>query len=551
MKLIIIGAVAAGTSAAARARRNNEAAQITVYERDSEISYSGCGLPYWIGGEVEDRESLVPRNAAFFKSKYNVDIHTRHAVLAIDPKRKSVRVKRLETGDEFDDAYDALIIATGAASAVPAIPGADGPGVFVLRNPASADAIRGFVIEHAPARAIIIGTGFIGLELAENLAARGVHVTMLESAPRAMPSLDPDMSRYLEAHLRKQGVELLLNAAITVISGTPGAMNVSLADGGAVEAGMVIIAAGVKPEVSLAASAGVALGASGAIAVNERMETSVPGIWACGDCAEAFSVITGAPLYRPLGSTANKMGRIAGDRATGGAMTFRGILGTGIFRVFGATVARTGLTECEARAGGMDVAVCHNIKPDKPEYLHGEEMVIKAIADRATGRLLGAQIFGKAGVDKRIDVIATAITFGAKAEDLEHLDLAYAPPFATTKDPVIYTGMILANALKRNRPLITPEELCARASRGEKIQIVDARVAKQYAAAHVDGAMNMPHESLRDGLAVLDPELPTVTHCNKGVTGNAAQNILLNRGFRSVYNLSGGHRNYSTQKEKP
>ena len=280
------------------------------------------------------------------------------------------------------------------------------------------------------------------------------------------------------------------------------------------------------------------------------MQTSAADIYACGDCIEQFHVVTGKPVWRPLGSTANKTGRIAGDSATGGDLAFRGVLGTGIFRVFGMAVAQTGLSEREARAHGYDAVVCHNIKPDRPEYMGGREMVIKGVADGAAGRLIGAQIVGFEGVDKRIDVFVTAISFGAKAEDLFHLDLAYAPPYSTTKDPVMYTGMILDNAIHRGRKLMTPGELDQLMASGDKYVLVDARSAAQYERSHIESAVSIPHEKLRDAADAMDKQETVVTYCNKGTTGNAAQNILLGRGFEKVFNLSGGEKQYKAIKKR-
>jgi rhodanese-related sulfurtransferase len=273
------------------------------------------------------------------------------------------------------------------------------------------------------------------------------------------------------------------------------------------------------------------------------MQTNFEDIYACGDCAESYSLITGKPIYRPLGSTANKTGRIVGDQITGNPLEFRGILGTAIFRAFELTVAQTGLSEKEALAEGYDVETCYNIKYDKPEYMHGKEMLIKAVADRNTGRMLGAQIIGKSGVDKRIDVFATAITFGAKAEDLFHLDLAYAPPYSTAKDPVMYTGMILDNALNRNRRLISPAELQRKIENGDDLQIIDARSNHQFSQSHVKGAENIALEKMREAVDSLDGDKPIVCYCNRGVTSNAVQNILINKGFEKTYNLSGGYSN--------
>lgn len=302
------------------------------------------------------------------------------------------------------------------------------------------------------------------------------------------------------------------------------------------------MATGVKPNVTLAKEALIELGITGAIKVDTQMNTNIKDILACGDCIETFSLITNKPVYRPLGSTANKTGRIAGDVATGGTLNYRGNLGTGIFKLFDMTIASTGLSEREAIASGYEIAQCHNIKPDKPDYFHGKEMVIKAIADKETQKLLGVQIIGYDGVDKRIDVFAPLITYGAKVDELFHLDLAYAPPFSTTKDPVHYTGMILDNALNNSRPIITEKEARSLFRGEEKVQVIDARVNKQYEEAHVTSAINIPHNKLREELKTLDKDVITITYCNKGVTGNAAQNILLNHGFKKVYNLSGGHK---------
>lgn len=544
MKIIIIGGVAAGTSAAAKARRNNETAEIKIFDQDEDMSYSVCGLPYYIGTEVKTREELVPRDAAFFKKKYNVDVYMGHQAVAIDIARKVITVKNLRSQEQFEEAYDRLILATGASVRIPSIPGIEKENVFSLRNVRSADRIRAYVLEQQPQRAVVIGSGFIGLEVAENLKARGLEVTIVEMASQVMPALDADMAMYVEAELRKQGVSVITDDSAVCFEGKDRVEQVLLKSGKKVAADMVIVAAGVQPKVSLAQQAGIALGVTGAIKVNTKMQTSVPNVYACGDCAEGFSLLTQAPLYRPMGSTANKMGRIAGDQATGGTLEFRGVLGTGIVKVFDLTVAHTGMSEQQARKEGYAVVVCHNIKPDKPEYFHGQEMVIKGIADEKTGRLLGAQIVGKNGVDKRMDVFVTAMSFGAHVEDLFHLDLAYAPPFSTTKDPVLYTGMILDNAISRGRKLITSEELMRKQQCGAEVIVIDARAAGQYEKDHVQEALNIPQEKLREAAEALDKTKLIVTYCNKGVTGNAAQNILRNRGFEQVYNLSGGHKQY-------
>jgi len=540
MRIVVIGAVAAGTSAAAKARRNNEQAEIVIYEKDRFISYSGCGMPYYIGGEVESADELTPRDPAFFKSKYNIDVFTRHEVLSVNAEQKTLEIKNLSSGEVISDFYDKLVIAAGASAVLPPIKGADRNHVFTLRDIADMNKIKSFLLQHNPKTAVIIGTGAIGLEVCENLKGLGIDVTLIEKLPQVTPGLDSDMAVYVKDHLAKNSVTVFTDASVTEITDS----SVIVSGGKEIQADFVLISAGVRPNTELAQKAGIALGITKAIKVDDKMRTNIDDIYACGDCSEQFSAVTGKPVYRPLGSTANKTGRIAGDSITGGDLTFRGVLGTGIFRVFAMTVAQTGLSEKEARQEGYDVAVCHNIKPNKPEYMGGREMVIKAIADKATGRLLGAQIVGYEGVDKRIDVFVTAITFKARAEDLFHLDLAYAPPFSTTKDPVMYTGMILENAINQGRPLITAEGLDDVIKSGQKYAVIDVRVPSQYAKNHIESAKNIPHAELRGAIAELDKDAVTVTYCNKGVSGNAAQNVLINNGFEKVYNLSGGFKQF-------
>ena len=546
MRILIIGAVAAGTSAAAKARRNDDDAEIVIYEKDKDISYSGCGLPYYIGGEIEDLGELTPRDSIFFKKKYNIDVLTEHDVLKIDLEAKFLNVKNMNTGEVISDRYDKLIIATGAAPFVPNIEGIKGDNVFFLRNVQDARNIRSYIDEIKPKVAVIAGSGFIGFEMLENLMAQGMNVTIVEKQNKITPNLDEDMAAFLESTLVKKNINIIKGSGIVEIHND----KVILEDGRALDCNMVIMATGVRPNVALAKQAGIEIGVTGAIKVNSMMQTNFKDVYSCGDCIETFSSITGKPVYRPLGSTANKTGRIAGDSLTGGTLEYRGNLSTGIFKLFDLTIASTGLSEKEAQAEGYEVITCHNIKPDKPEYFGGKEMTIKAIADKVTQKLLGIQIVGYEGVDKRLDVFATLITYGAKVDDLFHLDLAYAPPFSTTKDPVHYTGMILDNAINKNRPIITVKEVQSLLTKGEKIQVVDARIGKQYNESHVDTAVNMPQDKLREELKNLDNDALTITYCNKGVTGNAAQNILINHGFNKVYNLSGGHKFYKETKDR-
>jgi len=546
MRIVIIGSVAGGTSAAAKARRNSEDNEIVIYEMDSDISYSGCGLTYYIGEEYITRDDLTPRNPAWFKKRFNIDIFTRHKVTGIDPLTKTLTIKKMDTGEIFSDRYDKLIMATGAKPVIPSIPGVENKNVFPLRNVLNADNIKNYIAANHPEHALIIGGGFIGLEMAESLSLKGISVTLAEMAEHVMPSMDYDMALYIEEHLRHKGVKLVLNDSITGISEHD---KTAVTSGGKIiQADMIILAAGAIPNLDLLTNHGITTGIHGGIIVNEKLETNIPDIYAVGDCCEVISTVTGDYIYRPLGSTANKMGRIAGDLITGGDLRFKGIPGTGIFKTFDLTVAQTGLTEKEARDRGFDIVVSHNIKENQSRYMkESRELVIKCIIDRNSEKILGVQIIGERGVDKRIDVFVTAMAFGAKIQDLFHLDLAYAPPFSTTKDPVIYSGMILDNALHRKRKLITAGELIAVR---ESCTVIDVRSPADYGKGHIDGAVNIPYEELKFRINELVKNDRIVVHCNKGNTGNAAQNLLLNIGFKEVYNLSGGYNQYKMLMKK-
>lgn len=544
MRIIIIGSVAAGTSVAAKARRNNIEHEIVIYEKDQDISYSVCGLPYYIGEEYITRDNLNPRDPAWFRKRFAIDINIGHEVVGIESISKQLKIKKLATGEVFVDHYDVLVLATGATPVIPPIVGINSPNVFTLRNIESADHIKAYIKQEQPTTAVIIGSGFIGMELAENLMGKGLQVSMVEALDQVMPSYDEEMSRYIKKELVDCGVQVFTGEKVVAIDFS--AKRVITDQDTSLSGDIVIVCTGVKPQISLGHEAGVAMGRTGAIKVDQRMETSIPGIYAVGDCAESYLLMDGTPCYRPMGSTANKMGRIAGDVITGGNLSFRGILGTGIVKVFTLTCGQTGYTEKEARRAGYDVEVIHNIKPNQTEYFaESSEMVIKAVADRNTQRLLGVQIVGPKGVDKRIDVFATAITFGAKVSDLAHLDLAYAPPYGTTKDPVIYTGMILDNALNRGRSILTSKEL--KAKRAE-FTVIDVRSSKDFAKGHIEEAINIPLGDLRGRSAEFSKDQQLVVHCNKGVTGNAAQNLLINLGFTQVYNLSGGYKEYKLEK---
>lgn len=541
MKIVVVGAVAAGTSVIAKARRNSEEVEIVAYTSGSDISYSGCGIPYYIGEDYIKRGNLTPRDAKWFESRFNMKLNINHKILSVNPDLKKIEVLNEITGDIFEDSYDKLVVTTGAR---PRKIDFDNENIFYIRDVETGDRLKKFIHEASPKKALIVGSGYIGLEMVENLVQRGIEVTVIEMSS-SIGRVDSEISIYLEKYLAKKGVKLILNDKINNIS--EDGKIVSTENGETLEVDFIVAAVGVLPNVEFLKSSGIQLGKSEAIRVNKHLETNLKDIYAAGDCATTYSLLTGEETYVPLGSTANKMGRILGDRLTGGNLEFKGILGTSIFKIFDMAFASTGLDEKEALEKGYSIEIIHNIKPNQTEYLEtSREMVIKAIADRKTGKLLGVQMLGENGVDKRIDVFATLLTFGATVDQLFHLDLAYAPPFSTTKDPVNYTGMILDNAINGKNKIVTPKELD---EKRDEFLVIDVRSRSQYEAAHIEDAINIPLETLREKVKELDKNKKIAVHCNKGVTGNMGQNILLNSGFHA-YNISGGYSNYSTLNKK-
>lgn len=445
MRVVIIGAVAAGTSAATEIRRNDKDAEIIIYEKDTFISYAGCGMPYYISNEFNNFKELVPRDPEFFKTKSNIDVLTGHEVLLINPYIKVVTIKNLLNGEVFQDSYDKLVIATGATSGVQEIKGVNNDNVFLLRNINDMNKIKAFIESDAPKKAVIIGSGFIGMEMCESFKNLGIDVTLIARSS-VSKGIDRDMVVHIESYLKEKGVKVLSNTSTEEITDK----GVIIGDGSLVEADIILIAAGIKPNVELAQKTGVELGVTGAIKVDKYMRTNLTDIYSCGDCAEVYNTVTGKVLYKPLGSTANKTGTIAGSNISGKSEKFRGILGTGIYRIFDMAVGQTGLSEEEAKKQGYEVVSTIDQKTNKPEYMGGKLIIIKAVADKKDGALLGAQIIGFEGVDKRLDVLVTAITLKAKAEDLIHLDLGYSPPFSIPRDPVYYTGIKLRAAINKS-----------------------------------------------------------------------------------------------------
>ncbi|MBX0330716.1 FAD-dependent oxidoreductase [Oscillochloris sp. ZM17-4] len=435
-RLIVIGGVAAGMSAAAKARRSNPGLAITVYEQSGYVSYGACGLPYAIKGEIARVEDVVVRTPEQF-AKQGISALVRHEVLAITPDARAVTVRNLESGAVFEDHYDKLLLTTGGAASRIPIPGADMPGVFTLRTVEDGLAIKAWLDELRPARGVIIGGGYIGLELAEALAAHGVALTVVERLPQLQPSLDIEMASHVQAELERQGVDVRLEHGVEAISGDDRVREVT-AGGVRFPAEIVIMAAGVRPSVGLASAAGIALGPTGAVAVDDHQRTNLPGIWSAGDVAEAHHLVTGRPAWVPLGTTANKQGKVAGTNIAGGDARFGGIVGTSVVKVFDLTAASSGLSEERARAEGFSVKTVSATAGSRAHYMPGGHPIhVKLVYEAGSGRMLGGQLVGREGVAQRVDVIAAALHAGWTVEQLGELDLAYAPPFSPVWDPIL------------------------------------------------------------------------------------------------------------------
>lgn len=453
MRLVVIGGVAAGTKAASRARRLDPEIEITVYQEEPEISISECGLPYLLSGVVESREDLIARTPEDFAEK-DVEVLVRHRVEKISAEDKKLTVENLATGERFEDSYDRLIISTGATANLPPIDGADLGGVFSLRFLRDTDAIQEHIKRYLPRRAVVIGGGYIGLEVAENLKEIGMEVAIVEVDDRVANAYGPEVSKKVAEHLKEKGVEVQTCERVEEMVGQDGRVRAIRFDGEELEAEMVVVGIGIKPCVDLAEDAGVKIGATGAIQVDKYLRTNLPDVWAAGDCAESTNLVTGAASWVPLGDTANQMGRVAGTNAARGssddeALEFPGVLGTGVFKVFDLGVARTGLSAEDAENAGFEVVTASVDAVDTAGYYPGDgKTFVKLIADGATGRLLGAEVAG-GKADKYVDICATAIWGRLSYPDLVNLDLAYAPPFGPVLSPVISAASVLANKFEK------------------------------------------------------------------------------------------------------
>ena len=547
MKVVIIGGVAGGATAAARIRRLDEQAEIVVFERSRYISYANCGLPYYIGGIIEAPEELTLQTPESFDARFRVQMKVRHEVLAIHPEKKTVSVKNLETGAEFEEHYDKLILSPGAKPTQPRLPGVGIDRLFTLRTVEDTFRIKDYIDARHPRSAVLAGGGFISLEVAENLRELGLDVTIVQRPKQLMNPFDADMASFIHGEMRRHGIKLALGHTVEGFEEKDGKVQVLLKDAAPLQADMVVLTIGVTPESDLARAAGLELGVKNSIVVNDRMETSIPDIYAVGDAVQVKHFVTGGDAVISLAGPANKQGRIAADNICGGHSRYQGSQGSSVIKVFDLTAAATGINETAAKKSGLAAdTVILSPMSHAGYYPGGKMMTIKVVFEKETYRLLGAQIVGYAGVDKRIDVLATAIRCGMKATDLKDLDLAYAPPYSSAKDPVNMAGFMIEN-IKNGLVKQWYWEDADTLPRDGSVTLLDTRTVGEYADGHVDGFMNIPVDELRERLGELDKGKPVYIICQSGLRSYIAARILTGHGF-DCYNLAGGFRFYDSAR---
>lgn len=543
MKVVIVGGVAGGATAAARIRRLDEKAEIVVFERSGFISYANCGLPYYIGDVIVDQEELTLQTPESFFARFRVDMRVRYEVTDIDPDRKTVSVKNLVTGDEFEESYDKLILSPGARPTQPRLPGVGLDRLFTLRTVEDTLRIKEYIDKNHPKSAVLAGGGFIGLELAENLRELGMEVTIVQRPRQLMNPFDADMAAFIHAEMIRHGIKLALGHTVEGFEENEGGVDVLLKDEPSIHADMVVLAIGVTPDTELAKKAGLKLGIKESIVVNDRMETSVPDIYAVGDAVQVKHYVTGKDALISLAGPANKQGRIAADNICGGDSRYTGSQGSSVIKVFGMTAAVTGINETNARKEGLSVdKVILSPMSHAGYYPGGKVMTMKVIFEKETYRLLGAQIVGCEGVDKRIDVLAAAIHAGMTATELKELDLAYAPPYSSAKDPVNMAGFMIeniSNGILKQFHLEDVETL----PRDGSVTLLDVRTTGEYRCGHIDGFKNIPVDELRERLDELEKEKPVYVVCQSGLRSYIATRILAGHGY-DAYNFSGGFRFY-------
>ena len=543
-KVVIIGGVAGGASAAARLRRLDENAHIVVVERGPYISFANCGLPYYLGGTIQDRAALTLQTPESFKARFNVDVRVFSEAVSIQPDNKTITIHNHNTGEEYEESYDSLILSMGADASMPPIPGIGSKKVFTVRNIPDTVAVKTYIEEHQAKKAVVAGGGFIGLEVAENLRGLGMDVTLVEMADQVIPSIDADMAAQVHGHMRQKGLHLLLGSALQKIEDTETGVSLTV-NGETIDADLLVMAIGVRPASEIAVKAGLPANAKGALIVNSAMETGVDGIYAVGDLIEITHFVTGEKGYIPLAGPANKQGRIAADNICGIPSRYTGTQGSSILKVFDLAVASTGITEKTAKALHLNYEKSFTFSANHATYYPGAtNMSIKTIFEKDTGKILGVQIVGNDGVDKRCDVFATAIRAGMTAKDLTELELCYAPPFGSAKDPVNMAGYVIENIQNGIVKIFHWDQL-QEISQDPNGFLLDVRNPMEYMAGTIPGFINIPLDSLRDRLDEIPKGKTIYVTCQIGLRGYIAARILEQKGY-TVYNLSGGYRLYQT-----
>ena len=540
-RVLIVGGVAGGASCAARLRRLDESVEIAIFDRGPYVAFANCGLPYYVGDVIADERKLLVASPEMFRERFNVVVHTNTEVIGIDRPGRTIAVRDLHNGRSRIEHYDALVLSPGAAPIRPPLPGVDLPGVFAVRNIPDSRRIRSWIADRRASTAVIVGGGFIGLEMVENLIHRGLSVTVLEKLPQIMPPLDPEVAVPLMEHLIAKGVQLHLGDGLAHIDEEPNGRLIVVAESGArFPADLVILAIGVRPETELAKAAGLQIGSRGGIVVDAQMRTSDPGIWAIGDVVEVPDVVTGQETVLPLAGPANRQGRVAAESIAGRATNFRGIQATAVVGVLGLTVASTGASEKGLRRAGVTGFEKVYLHPGHHAgYYPGARPIhLKLLFSVPDGRILGAQAIGLEGVEKRIDVIATAIQFRGTVHDLAEAELCYAPQFGAAKDPVNLAGMLAENVLNGDMPVADWLEL----DRAGAL-LVDVREPDEFASGHIPNAINLPLSRMRDRYAELPTNRDIWTYCGVGQRAYFATRFLAQHGYRSR-NLSGGYTTY-------
>ena len=550
-KTVIIGGVAGGATAAARLRRRDEKMEIVVLEKGDYISFANCGLPYYIGDVIKSRDALLLQTPEAMKKKFNIEVRTRAEAVAVHPKEHKVSVCDLSTGAKYEESYDNLILATGSSPIKPPIPGIDGQGIFTLWNIPDTDKIKNYMEQHRPGRAAVIGGGFIGLEMAENLHGAGLDVTIIEMQNQVMAPLDYEMAQILHENIRMNNTELILEDGVDHFEIQNGSTRIHLKSGRTVEAEMVLLSIGLKPNSSLAKAAGLSLNARGGVQVDEYLRTSEPDIYAVGDVIEVNHLVTGEKTMIPLAGPANKQARICADNITGSQKTYQGSMGTSVAQVFDLTAAAVGLNEkallASGRKKGTDYeTVVINQKSHAGYYPQATPITLKILFEKE-GKILGAQAVGQDKVDKRIDTIATVMSMGGTTENLAKLELAYAPPFSSAKDPVNMLGFVAENILNKMVSFVTPAELDLLLGTEEgRIIVLDVTEDAERMVFSIPGSVHIPLGMLRDRLGELNPDKKIITYCSIGVRSYNAARILAQNGFRNVSVLAGGTSFYKT-----